>query len=106
MSELYSNVNTIWISAENVVYLYSEEEKARKHRVFSSFFVEKSQKNGCFTKHVEIFSGQIKIFFSESGIFSGQVGARTDDVGRRDVKRYLFSLGAFLTFRVTTQVDF
>ena len=103
---MYSNVNAIWISAKKAVSLYSEEEKARKHRVFSSFFVEKSQKNGCFTKHVEIFSGQIKIFTSESGFFSGQVGERTADFETSKVKRYLFSNLHFFTFQVTTQVAF
>ena len=67
---------------QKLLYLCtSEEERARRHWVLSSFLVEKCQNNGCFTKHVEIFSGQIKIFTSESGFFSGQVGARIDDIG-------------------------
>ena len=34
---LYSNVNTICFLPKNVVYLYSEEERARRQKAFSSF---------------------------------------------------------------------
>ena len=82
ISELYSNVKAIWIPAENVVYLYSEEEKARGFWVCSSFFMEKSRRKGCFTTYVEFFSGQIEFFFFGSGgFFSGQVGKKMDDIG-------------------------
>ena len=40
--EMYSNVNTIWISRKNVVSLYSEEERARKQG-FSPLFLAKNQ---------------------------------------------------------------
>ena len=74
------NVNAIWISAENVVYLYSEEERARKHWVLSSFFCKNRAKMGCFTKHLEKSICLRKISTGFSGFFSGQVGAQIDDI--------------------------
>ena len=84
ISELYSNVKAIWISAENVVYLYSEEEKARGYWVFSSFFMEKPRKKGCFTTYLEFFSGQIEFFFGSGGYFS----ARADFFRAKLVKKW------------------
>ena len=78
----------------------SEEENAHRQRVFSSFFAENGPKNHCFTKHIEKFICRREISTGFSGNFSGQVGARIDDIGFRKVKRYLFSKGAFLSFRV------
>ena len=63
---------------------------------------ENGQKNHCFTKHIEKFICRRKISTGFSGNFSGQVGVRIDDIEFRKVKRYLFSKGAFLSFRVTT----
>ena len=68
------------------------------------FSYENAPKNHCFTKHIEKFICRREISTGFSGNFSGQVGARIDDIGFRKVKRYLFSKGAFLSFRVTTQV--
>ena len=99
---LLRNVKAIWISAKNVVYLYSEEERARKHWVLSSFFCKNRVKMGCFTKHVGKSTCLRKISTGFSGFFSGQVGAQIDDIESRKVKRYLFSN---LHFFVTTQVD-
>ena len=101
---LLRNVKAIWISAKNVVYLYSEEERARKHRVLSSFFCKNRAKMGCFTKHLEKFICLRKISTCFSGFFSGQVGAQIDDIDTSKVKRYLFFIPAFFSFQVTTQV--
>ena len=68
------NVNAIWISAENVVYLYSEEERARKHWTLSSFLAKKLMIS---TSEIENFTSEIKIFSGSSGFFSGLVGARS-----------------------------
>ena len=76
----------------------SEEEKARKQRVFSSFLCENGQKSGCSTKHLENFIGRSEKFLSESGFSLGEVGARIDDIESSKVKRYLFSNPAFLPF--------
>ena len=53
----------------------SEEEKARKHWAFSSFF---AQYKGCITSDVEKFLREIDFFLSESGFSLGQVGERID----------------------------
>ena len=51
----------------------SEEERARKHRVFSSFF---AQYKGCITPDLEKFLREIEFFLSESGFPLGEVGAQ------------------------------
>ena len=73
----------------------SEEERARKHRVLSSFL---AHYNGEKTSDVEKFLREIKFFLSASGCSLGEVGARIADVGFSKVKRYLFSNPAFFTF--------
>ena len=84
----------------------SEEERARKQRVFSSFFCKNRAKNGCFKKHIEKFICLRKNFLGLSGFFSGQVGERIGDVGVRNVKRNLFFKPAFFPFRVNISVNF
>ena len=64
------------------------------------FSYENAPKNHCFTKHIEKFICRREISTGFSGNFSGQVGARIDDIEHWKVKRYLFSKGAFLSFRV------
>ena len=71
--EMYSNVNTIWISRKNVVSLYSEEERARKHWVFSSFFWPKKR---IFTLEIEFSTLLRKFFFGVCGKFFRNVGVR------------------------------
>ena len=79
----------------------SKEERAPKHRVLSSFLAHyKGEK----TSDVEKFLREIEFFLSARGFFLGEVGARIADVGFPKVKRYLFSQGADLTFRGSTQV--
>ena len=78
----------------------SEEENARKHRVFSSFF---ALYKGCNTSEIEnstCFSG-FSICFS--GNFLGFIGARIDDIESPKVKRYLFFNPAFFSFWVNDQ---
>ncbi|MCI6728325.1 MAG: hypothetical protein MR505_08310 [Bacteroidales bacterium] len=59
-----------------ILYLCtSEEEKARKHWAFSSFF---AQYKGCITPDLEKFLREIEFFLSESGFSLGQVGERID----------------------------
>ena len=73
-------VKTICISAENVLSLYSEEERTRRYRVFSSFLCENGLKKRFFTKHLEKFICRSGNFFSESGFSLGEVGERIDDI--------------------------
>ena len=54
----------------------SEEERAHKHGVFSSFF---GQKNGIFTSEIKIFTLLRKIFLGVCGKFFLNVGARGGD---------------------------
>ena len=82
----------------------SEEERARKHWVLSSFFCKNRAKMGCFTKHVGKSTCLRKISTCFSGFFSGQVGARIDDIDTSKVKRYLFPIPAFFSFQVTILV--
>ena len=81
----------------------SEEEKARKHWGFSSFF---RQKNGIFTSEINFFTLLRNFFLGVSVNFLGQAVANISDVEPQKVKRYLFSQGADLTFQGSTQVDF
>ena len=53
----------------------SEEEKARKHWAFSSFF---AQYKGCITPDLQKVLRDIELFLSESGFSLGQVGERID----------------------------
>ena len=59
---------------------------------------------GCFTSDVEKNTSEINFFLGFSVIFIGQVVAFIADVERLEVKIYLFSQGADLTFRGSTQV--
>ena len=56
----------------------SEEENARKHWGFSSFFC---QNNGISTSEIGNFTSEIKFFSGQIGFFSGQVGKRINDIG-------------------------
>ena len=67
------NVNAICIFPKNVVYLYSEEERAHKHRGFSSFL---AQNDGCFSSVIRKFLVASGFFLSASGSFLSAVVAR------------------------------
>ena len=56
---LYSNVNTICFLPKNVVYLYSEEERARRQKAFSSFLAHIGR---CFFFEIEKFLVASEIF--------------------------------------------
>ena len=86
-----------------MLYLCIAKRRTPINKGFSPLF---SCEKAKITKHIEKFTCLRKIFICFSGKFSRQVGARNDDIGNRNVKRYLFFEGAFLTFRATTQVDF
>ena len=73
----------------------SEEERAHKQRVFSSFF---DQKNGEFTSDVEKSTLLRKIFLGVCGFFLRNVGSFLGDVEWSKVKRYLFSEAHFFIF--------
>ena len=73
-------VKTICISAENVLSLYSEEERAHRQRVFSSFLCENGLKKGFFYKAFRKIYMPKRKFFSESGFSLGEVGERIDDI--------------------------
>ena len=68
------NVNAICFSRKNVVYLYSEEERAHTQRVLSSFL---ARNGGCFSFEVEISLVAREKFLVASGNFLSVVGART-----------------------------
>ena len=57
-------------------FCISEEERAHKQRVFSSFF---DQKNGIFTSEVEKSTLLRKIFLGVCGKFLRNVGVRGGD---------------------------
>ena len=80
------------------------EERAPDTRVLSSFLAENLTYKGCFTSDVEKNTSEIIFFLGGIVIFLGQVVAIIADVEPRKFKRYLFSQGVDLTFRVTTQV--
>ena len=71
----------------------SEEEKAHRYRVFSSFF---GQKNGIFTSEINFFTLLRKFFLGVCGFFLRNIDAFFADVERPKVKRYLFSKPHFL----------
>ena len=81
----------------------SEEERAHKHGVFSSFF---GQKYGIFTSEIEKNTSEIFLFLGGINFFLGQVVEFLAEVMRLKVKRYLFLWGSFLTFQGSTQVVF
>ena len=79
-----------------ILYLcVSEEERAHKQRVFSSFFWPK---NGVFTSEINFFTLLRKIFLGVCGFFPRNVGAIFGDVEWLKVKRYLFLKPHFFTF--------
>ena len=57
-------VKTICISAENVLSLYSEEERTRRYRVFSSFFMRKWPQKRVFLQSIQ------KNLYAEAEFFS------------------------------------
>ena len=88
----------------------SEEERAHKQAGILRFCWSKT---GCFTSEIEKNTSEIFLFLGGINFFLGvirknlrQVVAIIADVEPRKVKRYLFSQGAFLTFRGSIQVDF
>ena len=74
----------------------SEEEKAHKQRVFSSFF---GPKNGNFTSEINFFTLLRNFFLGVCGFFLRHVGGFFGDVEGLDVKRYLFFWGIFLRMK-------
>ena len=68
----------------------------RKNMTFSGFP----------TSEIEKLLSEIEFILGVSGNFLGEVMASVADIGRWKVKIYLFYWDAFLTFQVTTQVDF
>ena len=63
-------VKTICISAENVLSLYSEEERTRRYRVFSSFFMRKWPQKRVFLQSI------LKNLYAEAEIFSQRADFR------------------------------
>ena len=73
----------------------SEEERAHRHRVFSSFFCPK---NGIFTSEIKFFTLLRKFFLGVCGFFLRNVGGFLGDEEQLKVKRYLFPWPHFLFF--------
>ena len=65
----------------------SEEERAHRYRVFSSFF---GPKNGIFTSEINFFTLLRKIFLGVCGRILGNIGCIFADVERLNVKVNLF----------------
>ena len=81
---------------EKMYYLcISEEERARKYWVFSSFF---AKKNRIFTSEIDFSTLRRKFFLGVCGFFLRNVGCFFADEERLKVKRYLFSKPHFLLF--------
>ena len=74
----------------------SEEERAHRYRVFSSFF---GQKNVFFTSEINFFTLLRKIFLGVCGFFLRNVDSIFADVERLKVKRYLFLRLHFFCFK-------
>ena len=68
------NVKTICFSPKNVVYLYSEEERAYRKWAFSSFL---AQNGGNFSSEIEKFLVASGKFLVASGFFLSAVSARS-----------------------------
>ena len=83
---------------------HRKEERALDTRVLSSFLAKKLTYKGCFTSDVEKNTSDLIFFLGFIVIFFRQVVAMMSDVEPQKVKRYLFSQGADLTFRGSTQV--
>ena len=73
----------------------SEEEKAHKQRVFSSFF---GLKNGIFTSEINFFTLLRNFFLGVCGFFLSNVDGFLGDAVRLKVKRYLFFWPHFFHF--------
>ena len=65
----------------------SEEERAHRYRVSSSFF---GPKNGIFTSEINFFTLLRKIFLGVCGRFLRNIGSFFTDVERLNVKVNLF----------------
>ena len=90
---------------QKMYYLcHTKEERALDTRVLSSFFAKKLRYKGCFTSDVEKNTSEIDFFLGFIVEFFRQVVVIMSDVEPQKVKRYLFSQGADLTFRGSTQV--
>ena len=74
----------------------SEEERAHRYRVFSSFF---GQKNGFFTSEINFFTLLRKNFLGVCGFFLRNVDSIFADIERLKVKRYLFLKLHFFRFK-------
>ena len=98
--------NGIGFRGKKYYLCHRKEERALDTRVLSSFLVKNLTDKGCFTSDVEKNTSEIIFFLGGIVIFLRQVVAIIADVEPRKVKRYLFSQGADLTFRGSTQVDF
>ena len=79
---------------------HTKEETAPNTRALSSFFFINLTDKGCFTTDVEKNTPEIDFFRGFIVEFFRQVVVIMSDVEPRKVKRYLFSQGADLTFRV------
>ena len=85
---------------------HTKEERAAITRVLSSFLVENLTDKGCFTSDINKNTSEIIFFLGFIVKFFRQVVVIMSDVEPQEVKRYLFSQGADLTFQGSTQVDF
>ena len=100
------NVNAFGFRREIYYLCLSIEERAQGARVFSSFLRKNLTYKPCFTSDIEKNTSEIIFFLGFIVDFFRQVVGIMSDVERQKVKRYLFSQGADLTFRGSTQVDF
>ena len=82
----------------------TKAERALNARVLSAFFAKNLTYKGRFTSDVEKNTSEINFFLGFIVEFFRQVVVIMSDVERQKVKRYLFSQGADLTFRGSTQV--
>ena len=84
---------------------YTKEERALDTRTLSSFLVKILTYKAYFTSDIEKNRSEIFLFLGFTVNFFRQVVVFFADVEPQKVKIHLFSRGADLTFRVTTQVD-
>ena len=82
-------------------FCISEEERAHRYGVFSSFLVRKKV-----VLHYELVISTLrrKIFLGVCGFFLRNVGGFLGDVERLKVKRYLFFVPHFFPFEAWSNV--
>ena len=87
-----------------IIFVLGKRREPQTCGFSPSFLVKILTYKACFTSDIEKNTSEIIFFLGLIVEFFRQVVVIMSDVEPQKVKRYLFSQGADLTFRVTTQV--